>query len=103
MKDVLLSLMALRDGLPFVQNAESSFAQQLQQFSNEITTDIGDILATVDSTVLDITRMAYVTILLLGVFLYFTHLNKRFGRELITGGIILAILSELVFPQVFKA
>ena len=36
--------------------------------------------------------------LLVGVFLYFTMVNRRLGKELIVGGMALAILSELVFP-----
>jgi hypothetical protein len=47
-----------------------------------------------------VTRVAYVTVLVLGVFLYFTRINRRLGKELITGGIALAILSEFVFPAI---
>ena len=52
----------------------------------------------IDGAVINITRVAYITVLILGVFLYFTRLNRRLGRDLIAGGIILAILSEYVFP-----
>jgi hypothetical protein len=56
------------------------------------------VLATVDSTVLDLTRVAYVTVLLVGLLLYFTHLERRLGKDLIKGGVVLAVLAEFVFP-----
>lgn len=80
-----------------------AFGTELQQLASEFTTGANQLLATVDGTVLDITRAAYITVLLLGLFLYFTHLSRRFGRDLITGGIALAVLSEFVFPVLVKA
>ncbi len=50
----------------------------------------------------DVTRVAYITVFILGVLLYFTRLHKRLGRELITGGVVLAVLSEFVFPLILK-
>jgi len=76
-----------------------SIIQQLaQQFANIMTT----ILTTIDSTVVVIARLAYVTVLLLGILLYFTHAERRLGKDLIKGGIILAVLSEFVFPLIGK-
>ena len=47
---------------------------------------------------LDITRVAYVTLLMLGILLYFTHVATRLGKDLIKGGVALAIIVEFVFP-----
>lgn len=76
-----------------------SIIQQLaQQFTNLMTV----ILTTIDSTVVVVARLAYVTVLLLGVLLYFTHVERRLGKDLIKGGIILAVLSEFLFPAISK-
>jgi anti-anti-sigma regulatory factor len=69
--------------------------QMAQQFTSIMTT----ILTTINNTVIDIARLAYVSILLVGLLLYFSHAERRLGKDLIRGGIILAILSEFVFPQ----
>jgi len=76
-----------------------SIIQQLaQQFTNLMTV----LLTTIDSTVVAVARLAYVTVLLIGVLLYFTHADRRLGKDLIKGGIVLAILAEFVFPLVIK-
>jgi hypothetical protein len=56
----------------------------------------------IDGTVVDVTRVAYVTVLLLGLRLYFTRIQRSLGRGLITRGIARAVLSEFVFPAVFR-
>lgn len=74
----------------------------IQQLANEFTSDATQLLDAIDGAVIDITRVAYVTVIIVGVFLYFTHLQRRLGRELIVGGIVLALLSEFVFPSLFN-
>jgi len=74
----------------------------IQQLANEFTADATQLLDAIDGAVIDVTRVAYITVLIVGIFLYFTHLQRRLGRELIVGGIVLAILSEFVFPSVFN-
>ena len=79
------------------------FGSTLQQLANEFSSGVGQLLQAIDGTVIDITRMAYITVLLVGVLLYFTRIQRRLGRDLITGGIILAVLSEVFFPMLIKA
>jgi hypothetical protein len=74
------------------------FGAELQQLASEFNAAATQLLTTIDGAVIDATRVAYITILLLGALLCFTRVQKRLGRELITGGIILAVLSEFVFP-----
>jgi len=65
-----------------------------QQFTSVATL----LLTSINSVVIDVSRLAYISVLLIGLLLYFTHVNKRYGKDLITGGVFLAILSEFVFP-----
>ncbi len=78
--------------------AENLIQQLAQQFSSTLTA----LLATVDSTVIDIARVAYVTLLFLGILLYYTHVANRLGKDLIKGGVALAVISEFVFPWLVK-
>jgi hypothetical protein len=97
----LLSALLILTPLDAAPSAPN-FGTELQQLASEFSSAASQLLTTVDSTVIDLTRLAYVTVLLVGVFLYFTRIQKRLGRELITGGIVLAILSEFVFPSLSK-
>ncbi len=80
------------------QNIGGVIGQMAQEFTSFMTT----VLGTIDSTVIVLARLAYISVLLMGVLLYYTHLERRLGRDLIKGGIVLAILSEFVFPLIGK-
>jgi hypothetical protein len=86
-----------------VSTSPPDFGSTLQQLANEFSSAATQLLQVIDGAVLDVTRAAYITALLVGVLLYFTRIQRRLGRELITGGLILAVLSEFVFPAVVKA
>ncbi len=74
----------------------------IQQFTQEFTSAMAVLLGTIDSTVIDLSRLAYVTLLMLGVLLYFTHLERRLGKDLIKGGVALAVIAEFIFPYLAK-
>ncbi len=78
--------------------AENLIQQLAQQFASTVTL----LLTTIDSTVVDVSRVAYVTLLMLGLLLYFTHVERRLGKDLIKGGVALAVVSEFVFPVIMK-
>lgn len=50
-----------------------------------------------DSTVIDLTKLACVSVLLVRILLYFTRIERRLGKDLVKGGVVLAVLSEFVF------
>jgi hypothetical protein len=70
----------------------------IQQFAQQFTSAVTLLLATVDSTVMDVSRVAYVSLVMVGLLLYYTHIERRLGKDLIKGGVVLALLSEFVFP-----
>jgi len=74
----------------------------IQQFAQQFTAAVTLLLATVDSTVVDLARVAYVSLVMVGLLLYYTHLERRLGKDLIKGGVVLALLSEFVFPVLTK-
>jgi len=87
--------------MPDIQ-APSDLGNVIQQLAQQFTSTMGAVLTTIDSTVIDIARLAYVTVLLLGILLYFTHVERRLGKDLIKGGVVLAVLSEFVLPAISK-
>ena len=74
----------------------------IQQFAQQFTSAVSALLAIVDSTVIDVSRVAYVSLLMIGLLLYFTHIERRLGKDLIKGGVALAIISEFVFPSLTR-
>jgi hypothetical protein len=74
----------------------------IQQLAREFTSMMTVVLTTVDSTVVELTRVAYVSLLMIGLLLYFTHVERRLGKDLVKGGVALAIISEFVFPVISR-
>jgi hypothetical protein len=74
----------------------------IQQLSNQFVSSASKLLLAIDNVVFQISRLVYITVLLIGVLLYFTRVHKRFGKELISGGIVIAVLSEFIFPEISK-
>lgn len=74
----------------------------IQQFAQQFTATVTYLLATIDSTTMDLARVAYVTLLLVGILLYYTHVAQRLGKDLIKGGVALAVISEFVFPWLVR-
>ncbi|HLQ06756.1 MAG TPA: hypothetical protein VK126_03285 [Nitrososphaerales archaeon] len=73
-------------------------ANLIQQLAQQFASTMTVVLTTVDTTVMDLTRVAYVSLLMLGLLLYFTHVERRLGKDLIKGGVALAVILEFVFP-----
>jgi len=96
----LLALSKLTIALDTAQSA--SFGTVLQQLASEFTSDATQLMLAIDDAIIDISRLAYITVLLIGVFLYSTRLSRRFGKDLIFGGVLLAILTEFVFPLIAR-
>jgi hypothetical protein len=74
----------------------------IQQLAQQFTSTVTYLLATIDSTVIDVSRVAYASLLMLGLLLYYTHVERRLGKDLIKGGVALALISEFVFPVISK-
>ncbi len=70
----------------------------IQGLAQQFTSVASLLLTTVNSVVIDVSRLAYISVLLIGLLLYFTHADRRHGKDFIKGGILLAVLSEFVFP-----
>ncbi len=82
--------------------APPDFGSVIQRLASQFAAVATQVLGTLNSTVIDVSRLAYVSTLFLGVLLYTTRLERRLGKDLIKGGLILAFLSEFVFPLISK-
>lgn len=99
---VLVAYTLVASGV--VQDIQSSadLPTEIQQIAQQFTAVATWVLGMVNTSMIEISRVAYISAVLIGVLLYSTHLAKRLGRDLIQGGLVLAILSEIIFPLVIK-
>jgi hypothetical protein len=98
---LLVPAVASAMGLPILDAPKApDLATAVQQFASQFATETAAVLASVNSAVLDIVRVAYVTCLLVGVLLYFTHLGRRLGKDMMVGGVLLVVMGEYVIPAV---
>ena len=94
---LLAPAVASAIGLPILDSSPPpDLGTAVQQFATETAA----VLTTVNTAVVDIARVAYVTCLLVGILLYYTHLGRRLGKDLIFGGVALVVLAEYVVPAV---
>ncbi len=74
----------------------------IQRLAANFATEATQVLRALNSSVIDLSRLAYVSALLIGVFLYSTQVERRLGKDLMKGGAVLAFLSEFVFPLISR-
>jgi len=49
-----------------------------------------------------ISRPLYITIFMIGLIMYLSRFNRWVGRDLMMGGVILALVTEFIFPAVIE-
>ncbi len=72
----------------------------VQQLASHLATETAAVLGSINSAVVDVVGVACVTFLLVGVLLYFSHIGRRIGKDLIVGGVVLVVLTEYVIAAV---
>jgi hypothetical protein len=98
---LLVPTVASAIGLPLLDAPiPPDLATALQQFASQFATATAAVLSTISAAAIDIVRVAYITCLLVGVLLYYAHLGRRLGKDLIYGGAALIVLTEYVIPAV---
>lgn len=99
---VLVAHTLLGSGQVLEIQSSADLPTEIQQIAQQFAAVATRVLGTLNTTMIEISRVAYVSAVLIGLLLYSTHLERRLGRDLIRGGLVLAILSEIVFPLITK-
>jgi anti-anti-sigma regulatory factor len=98
---LLVPAVASATGLPILDAPpQPDLGSSLEQFASQFASETAAVLTSINAAVVDISRVAYITCLLVGVLLYYTHLGRRLGKDLIYGGVALIVLTEYVVPAV---
>jgi len=99
---VVLAYTLLASGVAQDIQPSVDLPTRIEQIAKEFTAAATWIIGIVNTSMIQISRVAYISIVLIGVLLYSTHLAKRLGKDLIQGGLVLAILSEIIFPLITR-
>jgi hypothetical protein len=85
---------------PAVANstAASGIIPAIQGFANGFAQGTTLVTTTLDGAALDIAKAAVVFLVIAGVLLWFSRVNRRLGREMVEGGIFIGLFIEFVVP-----
>ena len=76
----------------------SGVVPAIQSFANGFAVNMSAVTLTMDNAAVDIGKAAVVFLVIVGVLLWFTRVNKHLGKELLEGGIIVGLFIEFVVP-----
>jgi hypothetical protein len=87
-------------GAPAAVNSSDSsgIVPWLQNFANGFATNMNVVTLAMDNAAIDIGKAAVVFLVIAGVLLWFSRVNKHLGKELVEGGIIIGLFIEFVVP-----
>lgn len=75
-----------------------STVTSMEQWVAQFTVASTQFLHALNAAFTDIFRIAWITLLSLGVLLYLTHLNRKLGKDFVVGGGVMMLLVQFVFP-----
>jgi hypothetical protein len=78
--------------------AVSGLVPAIQNFASGFATNMSAVTLTMDNAAVDIGKAAVVFLVIAGMLLWFTKVNKRFGKDLLTGGILIGLFIEFGVP-----
>lgn len=79
-------------------SALSGIVPAIQGFANGFAANAGVVTLALDNAALDVGKAAVVFLIIAGVILWFSRVNKHLGKELVEGGIFIGIFIEFVVP-----
>jgi len=78
--------------------AISGLVPAIQNFASGFATNMSAVTLTMDNAAVDIGKAAVIFLVIAGVILWFTRVNKHLGKELVSGGILIGLFIEFGVP-----
>jgi len=76
----------------------TGFVGALQGYASGFAADMTAVTLTMDNAAIDIGKAAVIFLVISGVLLWFSRVNKHLGKELLEGGIIIGLFIEFAVP-----
>lgn len=83
---------------PSNSTAVSALVPTVEGWVNSFAVNAAAVTSTMDNAALNIGKAAFVFLVIAGVLLWFSHVDRRLGKELLKGGVIIGIFIEFVVP-----
>ncbi len=78
--------------------ALSGVVPAIQNFANAFAVNMAAVTLSMDNAVIEIGQAAVVFLVIAGIVLWFTRVNKHLGKELLEGGIVIGLFIEFGVP-----
>lgn len=78
--------------------ATSGLVPSLQGWVTNFAANAAAVTATMDNAAIDVGKAAVVFLIIAGVVLWFTRVNKHLGKELLEGGLVIGMFIQFVVP-----
>jgi len=76
----------------------TGLAGAIQGFASGFATNLTAVTLTMDNAAVDIGKAAVIFLVISGVLLWFSRVNKHLGKELLEGGILIGLFIEFAVP-----
>jgi hypothetical protein len=76
----------------------SGIVPAIQGFVSGFATNASAVTLSMDNAAIDLGKAAVVFLVIAGVLLWFTRVNKHLGKDLVEGGIFIGLFIEFVVP-----
>jgi hypothetical protein len=76
----------------------SGFVPAFQGWAGTFATDASAVLLSLDNAAVDVGKAAVIFLIIAGALLWFGRVNRRLGKDLVEGGILVAIFITFVVP-----
>jgi hypothetical protein len=76
----------------------SGIVPAIQNFATGFAVNASAVTLTMDNAAIDLGKAAVVFLIIAGVLLWFSRANKRLGKDLVEGGILIGLFIEFAVP-----
>ncbi|MEM2136469.1 MAG: hypothetical protein QXI93_00740 [Candidatus Methanomethylicia archaeon] len=80
----------------FKQSLEEKFRNIIYDWMQSIERNLIWLISTIKDTTIMIGRASYTSMIIIGIILWSMNIQKYLARKLIYGGIIIALLTEII-------
>jgi hypothetical protein len=76
----------------------SGLVPAFQGWAGTFATDASAVLLSLDNAAVDVGKAAVIFLIIAGALLWFGRVNRRLGKDLVEGGVLVAIFITFVVP-----
>lgn len=83
---------------PVNSTALAGLVPAIQNFATGFATNMSAVTLTIDNAAVDVGKAAVIFLVIAGVILWFSRVNKHLGKELVQGGVLIGLFIEFGVP-----